>query len=40
MFNSQGETVRTFLAQSGQVFIDGVVQTSVERSDICGVRSA
>jgi endonuclease YncB( thermonuclease family) len=40
MFNSQGETVTTFLAQSGQVFIDGVVQTSVERSDICGVRGA
>jgi micrococcal nuclease len=40
MFNAQGETVRTFLAQAGQVFIDGVVQTSVERSDLCAVRGA
>lgn len=40
MFNAQGETVRTFSAVGGQVFIDGVVQTSVERSDICAVRGA
>ena len=39
MFNDQGETVRTFLAAGSQVFIDGVVQTSVERSDICAVRT-
>jgi endonuclease YncB( thermonuclease family) len=39
MFNPQGETVRTFLASGGQVFIDGVVQTSVERSDLCAVRT-
>jgi endonuclease YncB( thermonuclease family) len=38
-FNSQGETVRTFAAAGAQVFIDGVVQTSVERSDICAVRT-
>jgi endonuclease YncB( thermonuclease family) len=39
MFNAQGETVRTFSAVGTQVFIDGVVQTSVERSDICAVRT-
>jgi endonuclease YncB( thermonuclease family) len=39
MFNAQGETVRTFAAVGTQVFIDGVVQTSVERSDICAVRT-
>jgi endonuclease YncB( thermonuclease family) len=39
MFNDQGETVRTFLAAGGQTFIDGVVQTSVERSDLCAVRT-
>jgi endonuclease YncB( thermonuclease family) len=39
MFNAQGETVRSFAAVGPQVFIDGVVQTSVERSDICAVRT-
>jgi endonuclease YncB( thermonuclease family) len=38
-FNAQGETVRSFAAVGPQVFIDGVVQTSVERSDICAVRT-
>src|SRR5215207_1180533 len=38
-FNDQGETLRTFSAQGTQVFIDGVVQTSVERSDLCAVRT-
>jgi endonuclease YncB( thermonuclease family) len=38
-FNAQGETVRTFAAVGAQVFIDGVVQTSVERSDLCAVRT-
>jgi endonuclease YncB( thermonuclease family) len=38
-FNPQGETVRTFASVGAQVFIDGVVQTSVERSDICAVRT-
>jgi endonuclease YncB( thermonuclease family) len=39
MFNAQGETVRNFAAVGTQVFIDGVVQTSVDRSDICAVRT-
>jgi hypothetical protein len=38
-FNAQGEIVRAFAAVGAQVFIDGVVQTSVERSDICAVRT-
>jgi endonuclease YncB( thermonuclease family) len=38
-FNAQGETVRAFASAGAQVLIDGVVQTSVERSDICAVRT-
>ena len=39
LFNSDGETFRTFFAQGQRVSIDGVEQTQVAMSDLCTVRS-
>jgi micrococcal nuclease len=39
LFNSDGETFRTFFAQGQSVSIDGVEQTQVAMSDLCAVRS-
>jgi endonuclease YncB( thermonuclease family) len=38
LFNSDGETFRTFFAAGQRVSIDGVDQTQVASSDLCAVR--
>ena len=38
LFNSEGETFRTFSVEGGRVSIDGIAMTEVAASDICAIR--
>jgi endonuclease YncB( thermonuclease family) len=38
LFNSEGETFRTFSVEGGRVSIDGIAMTEVAASDVCAVR--